>query len=81
MQSIGQCIGQPPENLYLETTKNETFPYRNHTTSGGGVDVNGDGSDDGSGSASSSAGLIITIPIWSSLLTLGVGVVIGVLSI
>jgi len=86
LQPIGQCTGLAPDNIYLETNKNTSFPYRNHSsTSGGpsgGIDVNGDGSVIGSGgnSTTTSAGFIITttttIPsmmLSSSLLLLMLG--------
>ena len=80
MKPIGQCTGLAPDNIYLETNKNTSFPYHNHTSSSGGpagIDVNGDG---GSGESTTANGAgFITIPVWSSLLTLGG--VIGALSI
>lgn len=88
MQPIGQCTGLAPDNIYLETNKNTSFPYHNQTSSSGGsaqaggIDVNGDGgvvaSSGGGGSAS--AGFINTIPVWSSLLLM-LGGAIGTLSI
>jgi len=75
LKSIGECQKFPAGNLYLETNQNATFPYRN-TTTGGGVDVSGDGSVDtkpGDGgstaadntntSSGKSAGFINTIPM------------------
>ncbi|PPQ91479.1 hypothetical protein CVT25_013736 [Psilocybe cyanescens] len=44
LEAIGQCQHFPTGNLYLETNKNETFPFRNQTS--GGVDVSGDGTVD-----------------------------------
>jgi len=32
LKSIGACSKIPPTNLYLESNKNTTFPYKNHTS-------------------------------------------------
>ena len=78
LQPIGQCTGLAPDNIYLETNKNTSFPYHNQSSSSGGpagIDVNGDGGVVGSGSSGSAAnaGFTITIPILSSILMLGIG--------
>jgi hypothetical protein len=69
LQPIGQCTGLAPDNIYLETNKNTTFPYRNETSGGGaGIDVDGNGQIVPVGTNSgSSAGFITTIPVLSSL--------------
>jgi len=85
LQPIGQCSGLAPNNIYLETNKNTSFPYHNQTGGasggGGGIDVNGDGSVIGSGGGgrSASGDFRNCIPMLSSL-TIG-GAVIAFLSI
>jgi hypothetical protein len=67
LEAIGECQKFPAGNLYLETNKNETFPFRNSTS--GGVDVSGDGTVDtksGDG-GSTSAGFINAIPFLTSV--------------
>lgn len=85
MKSIGECQGFPAGNLYLETNTNKTFPYTN--SSGGGVDVSGDGtidtkSGDGGSTASNattstnstkSAAFVNEIPLLSSVFVFGLG--------
>jgi hypothetical protein len=34
LKPIGQCSNVPTPNLYLESNKNTSFPYTNHTTGG-----------------------------------------------
>jgi len=41
LKPIGQCLKYPASNLYLESTTNATFPYRNHS-----MDIDGDGKAD-----------------------------------
>jgi len=41
LKPIGQCLKYPAQNLYLESTQNSSFPYRNHS-----VDIDGDGKAD-----------------------------------
>ncbi|KAF8817444.1 hypothetical protein BYT27DRAFT_7126173 [Phlegmacium glaucopus] len=74
LKPIGECSGMPAGNLYRETNLNTSFPYHNVTT-GGAVDVNGNGKSvvaatagAGSGSdPSTGAGFITTIPVFSSI--------------
>ena len=64
----------PATDMYLETTKNSTFPFRNHTA--GGLDVNGDGkADDKPGSATGNTGFTHSIPAFGSLLAAGIAAV------
>lgn len=57
MQPVGTCQKFPEGNLYLETNKNATFPFRNQT--GGGIDVSGDGTiDTKSGDGGSTAATV-----------------------
>jgi peptidoglycan/xylan/chitin deacetylase (PgdA/CDA1 family) len=74
LETIGQCMKIPTTDLYLETTKNSTFPYRNHTA--GGLDVNGDGKvDDKPGiDNGSNTGFILSIPALGSILAAGIAV-------
>jgi hypothetical protein len=66
LEAIGQCQKFPAGNLYLETNKNQTFPFRNSTS--GGIDVTGTGSVDKSGAGGSkSAGFINSIPFLTSV--------------
>ena len=70
MQAIGQCTGLAPDNIYLETNTNTSFPIHNDTPGApAGIDVGGDGNVIGSGGGgeSTSAGFNIAIPILSSL--------------
>jgi hypothetical protein len=74
LKPIGQCTGLAPDNIYLETNTNTSFPFHNRTSGGAqaGIDVDGNGNIVNSGSGATSAGFIITIPVLSSLLvTLG----------
>ena len=75
MEAIGQCTGLAPDNIYLETNKNTTFPIHNDTSGvPAGIDVNGDGDviGSGGGGGSASAGFIVAVPILSSFfLTFG----------
>jgi peptidoglycan/xylan/chitin deacetylase (PgdA/CDA1 family) len=41
LKPIGQCLKYPASNLYLESTTNASFPYRNHS-----MDIDGDGKAD-----------------------------------
>ena len=81
MLPIGQCNGLAPNNIYLETNTNTSFPYRNESKSSGGpggIDVDGNSDTVSSGGNATGAGFIVTIPISSLLLMLGG--VIGALS-
>jgi len=87
LKPIGECQHFPAGNLYLETNQNATFPYRNQT--GGGVDVNGDGtvdtkSGDGGSTAENAdktknAGLATAVPLLSTLVAVGLAAVMGIL--
>lgn len=52
LQPIGQCLGYPTSNLYVETTKNTTFPSPKTKESVSGAAENSTGT---SGSGSNSA--------------------------
>jgi len=70
LQPIGQCSRIPTGNMYLESNRNESFPFRNQTK--GGVDIDGDGTvDTKSGSAtpldSPNAGMISVVPLFTSI--------------
>jgi hypothetical protein len=77
LKPIGECTGIGPENIYLETNTNTSFPYHKKSSESGGpsgIDVDGNGNvvGSGSGNSTSSAGFITTtIPMLSSLLMLG----------
>lgn len=71
LEAIGECQKFPAGNLYLETNKNETFPFRN--SSSGGVDVSGDGTVDtksGDGGSTTSSGFINSIPFLTSVIAI-----------
>ena len=72
MKPIGQCTGLAPDNIYLETNKNTSFPYHNQTSSSAGIDVDGNGTVVGNGGggsvATTGSGFVNRIPI---LLMLG----------
>jgi len=44
LKPIGECSNIPNTNLYLESNRNESFPFRNSTAPG--IDIDGDGSVD-----------------------------------
>jgi len=80
MQPIGECLGYPVTDLYVETTTNKTFPSpktkdtvssaANGTTSGGSTSGNGNGSD--------SSALVTGAPFISGLLSV-VGLLVALL--
>ena len=71
MMPVGQCMKYPPENLYRETTKNTTFPYKNTTG-----DITGGGKPD---TSVTGAGLINLVPFPGALSLVGI-VILGTLS-
>lgn len=58
LERVGQCNGIPLTNMYLETTTNTTFPYRNTTDTPSNTTSSGGSSSGGSsgGSATGSSG-------------------------
>src|SRR5688572_6493375 len=82
LKPIGECSNIPTGNLYLESNRNESFPYRNESK--GGVDIDGDGNvDTKSGSATPvdtpNTGFIATVPLFTSI-TLAASILFGLLS-
>jgi peptidoglycan/xylan/chitin deacetylase (PgdA/CDA1 family) len=61
LQTVGQCQKWAPTELYRETSKNSTFPYKNGTY-GAGADIDGDGKKD--------AAMALGVPLWSSFLVI-----------
>jgi len=73
LQPIGKCNNIPESNLYFESNKNTTFPYRNQTS--GGYDIDGEGTINilnGGGTTPTSAGSQNLIPVTSMMLLLGI---------
>jgi len=77
LESISKCMHMPAADMYFESTTNTTFPFRN--TTGGGLDVSGNGTVVMSGGSNSthptSAGFAYSVPLLGSLLSVSIAVV------
>lgn len=67
LQPIGECLGYPTSNLYVETTKNATFPSSKTKESISGATTNNNGTSSGSGGTNSA--LAAGAPFVSGLLS------------
>ena len=80
MQPIGECLGYPVTDLYVETTTNKTFPSpkTKDTISDAGNGTTSGGSTSGNGNGSSSSALVTSAPFISGLLSV-VGLLVTLL--
>lgn len=87
LEPIGKCQGFPASDMYLETTKNTTFPYLNSTvatiaTTTASVRAAAESAtakSNSSGGGSSSGAFALTSPVFSSLFAMGLVLVGGLL--
>lgn len=85
MKRVGECNGIPLQNMYLESTTNTTFPFRNSTAgSQAGSGDDGSSSSNGpkgaaSGNSSSSSGALRTLVLSTGLVGAGVLAVVGLM--
>lgn len=71
LQPIGECLGYSTSDLYVETTKNATFPSSKTKDSVSGASTNNDETDNGTSSGSGT----------NSALAAGAPFVTGLLSV
>ena len=80
MQPIGECLGFPVTDLYVETTTNKTFPSpkTKDTISSAANGTTSGGSTSGDGNGGSSSALAAGAPFISGLLSV-VGLLVALL--